>query len=82
MNPILDYLQNGGLSEDNLEAPRLQTRLAHYCLYDDKLYKRGFSAPLLRCIDRTDYQTVLEEIHAGHYGNHAKASSLTQKTLR
>ncbi|XP_052206834.1 uncharacterized protein LOC127811168 [Diospyros lotus] len=67
--------------EDKLEARRLRAQAARYCIYDDKLYRRGFSAPLLRCIDGTDCQTVLEEIHAGHYHNHAGALSLAQKAL-
>ena len=82
MNPIIDYLQNRKLPEDKLEARWLRARSAHYCVYDDRLYKKGFSAPLLRCIDGTDYQIMLEEIHAGHCGNHAGALSLAQKALR
>lgn len=82
MNLILDYLQNGKLPEDKLEARRLRARATQYCVYDDKLYKRRFTTPLLRCIDGTDCQTVLEEIHAGHCGNHAGALSLVQKALR
>ncbi|XP_052172158.1 uncharacterized protein LOC127788082 [Diospyros lotus] len=70
------------LPEDKLEARRLRARVAWYCIYDDRLYKRGFSAPLLRCIDGTDCQTVLKEIHAGHCDNHARALSLAQKALR
>ena len=81
MSPILDYLQNGNQLEDKLEARRLEARAARYCVYDDRLYKRWFSASLLRCIDGTNCQTVLEEIHEGHYGNHAGALSLAQKAL-
>ncbi|XP_052193917.1 uncharacterized protein LOC127802245 [Diospyros lotus] len=82
MNPILDYLQNDKLPKDKLEARRLRARVAQYYIYDDRLYKRGFFASLLRCIDGTDCQTVLEEIHAGYCGNHATTLSLAQKGLR
>ena len=81
MNPILDYLQNGKLSEDKLEARQLWAQAGHY-VYDDRLYKKGFTTPLLRCIDGADCQTVLEEIHASHYDNHARALSLAQNALR
>ena len=81
MNPILPYLQNRELPEDKLEARLLRARLARYYLYDDKLYKRGFSVPLLRCIDGVDYQVVLEEIHVGQCGNHAGALLLAQKAF-
>ncbi|XP_052177535.1 uncharacterized protein LOC127791591 [Diospyros lotus] len=82
MSPILAYLREGKLPTDKLEARRLRARAARYCIYDEVLYKRGFTAPLLRCIEGSDCQTVLEEIHAGHCGNHAGALSLAQKALR
>ena len=59
MNPIVAYLKDGELPEDKLEARRLQARSTWSCLYDDKLYKRGFSVPLLRCMDDVDCQAVL-----------------------
>ena len=64
MNPIVAYLKDGELLEDKLEACRLRACSAQYCLYDEKLYKKGFSIPLLRCIDGVDCQAMLEEIHA------------------
>ena len=82
MNPILNYLQNGGLPEDKLEARRLQVRLARYYFYNDKLYKKGFSVPLLRCINGIDCQVILKEIHAGQCGNHTGELSLVEKALR
>ncbi|XP_052193952.1 uncharacterized protein LOC127802277 [Diospyros lotus] len=82
MSPILEYLRGEKLLVDKLEARRLQARAVRYCIYDEVLYKRGFIAPLLRCIEGPDCRTVLEEIHAGHCGNHAGALSLAQKALR
>ena len=82
MNPIPAYLQNGELPEDKLEAHHLRARSARYYLYNDKLYKRRFSIPFLRCIDGVDCQAMLEEIHAGQCGNYTGALSLVQKALR
>ena len=48
----------------------MRARAARYYLYDNMLYKRGFTTLLLRCVDDPDCQTVLKEIHAGHYGNY------------
>ena len=36
----------------------------------------------MRYIDGIDCQTMLEEIHVGHCGNHARVLSLAQKVLR
>jgi len=82
MSPILTYLQDGKLLGDKLEARRLRAREARYCIYDDALYKKGFSAPLLRCIDGPECETILRQIHESHCGNHAGGLSLTQKALR
>ena len=72
MKPIIDYLQEGQLPDNKVEARRMRARAARYYLHDDMLYKRGFMTPLLRCLDDLDCQTVLKEIHASHCGNHAE----------
>ncbi|XP_052178708.1 uncharacterized protein LOC127792296 [Diospyros lotus] len=82
MSPILEDLRGKKLPIDKLEARRLRARAIRYCIHDEVLYKRGFTAPLLRCIEGPDCRIVLEEIHAGHCGNHAGALSLAQKALR
>ena len=82
MNPLVEYLQNGKLLEDKLESRCLRARAARYYIYDDRLHKRGFSAPLLRCIDGMDCQAALNDIHAGHCGNHTGGLSLAQKAPR
>ena len=43
MTPILIYLKNGRLSEDENEARRLRIKVAKYVLIDEVLYKMGFS---------------------------------------
>ena len=48
MDPIVAYLKTGEQPEDKTEARILQLKAAHYVLYDNKLYKRGYSMPLLK----------------------------------
>ena len=81
MRPIIDYLQEERLPSDKIEARRMRARTARYYLHDDMLYKRGFTALLLRCLDDPNCQVVLKEIHEGYYGNHARGLSLAQKAL-
>ena len=66
MRPIIDYLQEGVLPSDKLEARRMRARAAIYCIQDNMLYKKGFTTPLLRCIEEPDCRAVLLEIHAGY----------------
>ncbi|XP_019435906.1 PREDICTED: uncharacterized protein LOC109342364 [Lupinus angustifolius] len=53
-----------------------------YTLVRGTLYRRGFTAPLLKCLGpkRADY--VLREIHEGSCGHHLGAASLAKKVLR
>ena len=70
MDPILSYICNGILPEDIKEARKLKCRAARYTLLDGVLYRRGFTLPLLRCLDDKEANYVLREIHEGICGNH------------
>ena len=82
MDPIWDYLLNGTLPSNPKEASKLRARLARFALLRGNLYKRGFSASLLKCIRKEDANYVLREMHEGIYGNHIGARALVGKTLR
>ena len=81
MDPIWDYLLNGTLPSDLNEASKLRARSARFALLRGILYKRGFSAPLLKCIGKEDVNYVLREVHEGVYGNYIGARTLAGKTL-
>ena len=49
MDPIVMYLKTGEQPEDKTKAHILQLKVACYVLYEDKLYRRGYSMPLLKC---------------------------------
>ena len=59
MDPIWDYLLNGILPSDLKEASKLRAMLARFTLLRGTLYKRGFSAPLLKCIGYEDAMSHL-----------------------
>ena len=82
MDPIITYLSNDELPEGRTEARILRLKVARYVLYDDKLYKLGYSMPLLKCIPPTEAEYVMREIHKGICGNHVGGQSLAFKTLR
>ena len=82
MDPIWDYLLNGTLPSDPKEASKLRARSTRFDLRRGTLYKRGFSAPLLKCIGKEDANYVLREVHKGLCGNHIGARTLEGKTLR
>ena len=70
------------LPEDKRKAKLLRLKAARYIIYDDRLYNRGFSTPLLKCFDLEERNYILQEIHKGIYGNHTGGQSLAYKALR
>ena len=82
MTPIVQYLKDGVLPKDKKKARLLRIKSARYTLYDDQLYKRGFSTPLLKCVDLEQGNHILQEIREGICGNHAGGLSLAHKALR
>ena len=82
MDPIWDYLVEGALPSDSKEASKLKARSAKFTIHRGTLYKRGFSAPILKCIRREDANYILREVHEGICGNHIGARALVGKALR
>ena len=82
MDGIINYLKDGTLPQDKYEAKQLRCKCARYTLVDRVLYKRGFIAPYLRCLDPEEADYVMREIHEGICGNHSRGRSLAHKILR
>jgi hypothetical protein len=82
MTPITNYLEEGTLPSDPVEARKLKVRSARFTLIQGTLYKRGFSLPYLRCLDKTEADYVMREVHEGICGNHSGARSLVPKLIR
>ncbi|XP_058075767.1 uncharacterized protein LOC131224250 [Magnolia sinica] len=82
LNPIVQYLDNGELPENHAEARRLKIRASCYTILNGVLYKKGYYAPLLRCLNSNEADYALWEIHEGICGNHSGERSLAHKVLR
>ena len=79
MDPIIAYPKNGYLLEEKTEAFFLRLKVAHCMLYDDKLYKMGYSMPFLKCVLPTEVKNIMWKIHEGTCGNHTGGKSLVFK---
>ena len=82
MDPVWDYLVEGTLPSDPNEASKLRARSARFTIHRGTIYKRGFSAPVLKCVGREDANYILREVHEGICGNHIRAQALAGKALR
>ena len=82
MDPMVDYLKNRVLPTSKNEAQSVSFKSAMYILYDDKLYRRGLSAPLLWCMTNEEATYIMREIHEGICGNHTRGQALAHKALQ
>ncbi|XP_074324392.1 uncharacterized protein LOC141661309 [Apium graveolens] len=65
MTSILAYIREGSLPDEKNEARRIKYKAARYVIYDEILYRRGFSVPLLKCIHGDECNYILREVHEG-----------------
>ena len=74
MDPIVVYLKTDELPENKTEARILKLKVARYVIYDDKLYRRGYSMPLLKCVAFSEADYIMTEIHEGICENHTRGN--------
>ena len=82
IDPIFRYLAEGSLPPDREEAWKHRIRASRFIILEGKLYKRGFSQPLLRCLLPSKAIRALHEVHKGTCGSHLGGRSLSHKILR
>jgi len=51
MTPILNFLIHDTLPENEAEARMVRRQVASYTVVSGELFRRGFSIPLLKCLD-------------------------------
>ncbi|CAJ2668042.1 unnamed protein product [Trifolium pratense] len=82
MTPVFEFLNTGNLPLDKKEAAKVKKRACAYVIINGKMYRRGFSIPLLRCVEESEVTSILGEIHEGINGQHIGGRSLARKALR
>ncbi|XP_072066954.1 uncharacterized protein [Arachis hypogaea] len=81
-SPYIEYLRTGILPGDVENARHFRRQASFFTIYNNCLYRRGFSRPQLKCLCRTEAELALAEAHEGIYGTHLGARSLSSKILR
>ena len=51
MTPFREYLQRGVLLDDHSEARKICIKAPSYALINGELYRKGFTAPWVKCVD-------------------------------
>ncbi|KAL0462005.1 UNVERIFIED_CONTAM: hypothetical protein Slati_0088100 [Sesamum latifolium] len=79
--PIIKWIEEGLLPENQWEAARLKTRATRFIIQEHILYKKSYTHPLLRCLSREEGIHILQEIHSGCYGARVGTRILANKAL-
>lgn len=79
--PMLNFLTTGILPDDKLEARKLKKIAPLYSLFDNRLYKRGYLRPWLKCLREDKAKEMLAETHTGICGSHQGAKTLAKRIL-
>ncbi|PKA53750.1 putative mitochondrial protein [Apostasia shenzhenica] len=82
MDEILDYLKNGTQPDNRREAQKMKLTCAKYTVIDGELYRRSHAKPLTKCLRPDEALKVMEAIHRGECGTHARDRSLVMRILR
>ena len=82
MTSIIQYLKNGTLPDDIVEAKRMANEASYYIIIGGQLYRRSLSQPLLKCLRTARISFILEEIHEGSCGLYLEGKALALNVLR
>ena len=81
MTPIEKFPKNDELPNDQTRAERVRIKSRQYVLQGYILYKKGYLAPLLRCVGPKQSQYLIKEVHEGICGAHCGPKSVVSKLM-
>eukprot|EP00253_Pinus_taeda_P010376 PITA_10376 len=67
---------------DHTKKRALRLKAKQYQLINDVLFKRNYDSMLLRCLEKTEAEKVLQELHDGPAGRHYARDATAHKILR
>ena len=77
MDPIIDFLAEDRVPDDEKEANRVRQIASRYwLLVNRKLYRRSFERSYLLCLHPEKANELLAELHDGVCGSHVGGHSL------
>ena len=82
MEPIVKFLTTGVLLGDSAAAARVKRQAPWFVMVEGELMKRGYSQPLLTCVNQEDGLYVIRDVHEGIYGRHLGGFGVAALALR
>ena len=82
MEPIIEFLAEDRISDDESEANKIHRVASRYWLFADrKLYRRSFGGPYLLCLHPGKVDELLAKLHKRVCGSHARERSLVHRAM-
>jgi len=75
------YLADGILPLDLAEARKIKKNSSKYTIIDGKLFRHGFTHPIMVCVDGEQCMRIMAELHEGICGSHIGGRSLSSKAI-
>jgi len=82
MTPYQRYLADGILPLELTEARKIKKYLSKYTLIDGKLFRHGFTHPILVCVSGEQCTRIMAELHEGICRSHIGGQALSSKAIR
>ncbi|GJS75687.1 reverse transcriptase domain-containing protein [Tanacetum coccineum] len=82
MVPIREYLKEGILPKDPQKARKLRIKVPLYKMIEERLYRRSYMSPWLRCVGLMQAKSIIKEVYEGSYGLHSGPRSVVSKITR
>jgi len=82
MTPYRRYLADEMLPLEPAEAKKIKRNSVKYTLVNGKLFKHGFTHPILVCVSGDQCTRIMAELHEGICGSHVGGWSLALKAVR
>eukprot|EP00253_Pinus_taeda_P024750 PITA_24750 len=81
---IIYFLKNGYAPShlDHTKKRSLRLKAKQYQLINDILFRKNYDYVLLRCLEKTEAEKVLEELHDQPVGGHYAGDTAAHKILR
>lgn len=81
---IIFYLKNGydPTNLDHTKKRALRLKAKQYHLMNDVPFRINYDSVLLRCLEKSEAEKVLQELHYGPIGGHYAGDATAHKILR
>ena len=73
-----EYPEGASVNDKNF----LRRFAAKFFISNGILYKRNHDSTLLRCVDKSEAERIMVELHEGTFGTHSSGYTMAKKILQ